>query len=203
MSSNLPANQPAVNYQVLEHERYQQTQADLKSKIKAVSDKDLGKQGSLRRVVLGLVTAEKYDAGKRELSQYVSERKDYPNFQMRAEKLVFYAADLIQAIQTKRNFPGLGSLSMSKQQEIHERVLVHFEELKQVMKRIERSEKEHKLSDLRSTSLTMLVLAHSIMLITSVAFVVNLRTGLWYSFNVVFEALVEDATRLLEHIFGW
>lgn len=195
-------NSPAVNYQALEKERFQQTRAALKAKLKSVSENDLGRDGSLRRVILGFVVGEKYDEGKQELEAHVERKRDYPGFAVRVEKMVRHACELIHAIQTKRSFPGLGSLSLSKQQEINERVLTHFEELKQTLKGIERAEKDIKLHDLRSTATVVQVFAHSVVLITVAAFIMSIRSGMLYSFVIVFDALVDDSVRYIEHFLG-
>jgi hypothetical protein len=186
-----------VNYEALERERAVKTMRDLRHKLKTVSEKDLGRSGSLRRVVLGLVVSENYPRAKEEVQLYVDVRVDFPRFQNRVQKYIKHAVDLVQAIQTKRNFPGLGSLALSKQQEINERVLTHFEELKQTLKRIERAERESKLSDLRGTSIIVTTIAHCLILLLIVGFAVAMSTGLAYSFNVVFDALVNDITRFV------
>src|ERR1700722_7085208 len=133
---------PSVNYQALEKERLVQSRAALKQKLKSVSENDLGRVGSLRREILSAVVSEKYDVGKSKLETFIEERAgDYPMFVERVGKFAKHASDLIQAIQTKRSFPGLGSLSLGKQQEITEKVLIHCQELKQTLKAIERAEK--------------------------------------------------------------
>jgi hypothetical protein len=193
----------AVNYQALGENRAQQTMKDLRQQLKAVSEKDLGRNNSLRRVILAMVVAEDYEGAKTHIQSYVSERKDFPLFQIRVQKYMKHATELVHAIQTKRNFPGLGSLALNKQQEINERVLSHFEELKQTLKRIERAERENKLSDLRGTALFVSTVAHCMIFALIVSFTVAMQTGLMYSFTVVFEALVGDVTQLAERVLGW
>lgn len=193
-----------VNYEALEKERVNQTRQDLKEKLKAVSDGELGRFGSLRRNILSLVVAEKYDQGKEELNFFVNTKgKEFPNLEGRVDKFVKHALELIQAIQTKRNFPGMGSLSLSKQQELNEKVLAHFDELKHTLKSIERAEKEIKLSDLRSTAWVVNVFAHSLIIVLMVSFFITISNGLWYSSAVVFDALVQDTTTKVEHLLGW
>lgn len=196
------AAEKIVNYEALEKERLNQNRLDLKEKM--ASDQELGRFGSLRRNILSLVVSEKYDQGKEELTQHVENKgQDFPNLQGRVEKFVKHAAELIQAIQTKRNFPGLASLSLSKQQELNEKVLAHFDELKQTLKSIERAEKEIKLSDLRSTAWVVNVFMHSLIIILIVGFCLAISHGLWYSASVVFDALVNDVTIKLAHLLGW
>jgi len=193
-----------INYDALEKERFTQTKQDLSEKLKASSDQELGRHGSLRRSVLSLIVSERYDLGKEELNFFVGTKgKEFPNLEGRVEKFVKHAMELIQAIQTKRNFPGMGSLSLSKQQELNEKVLSHFEELKHTLKSIERAEKEIKLSDLRSTAWVVNVFAHSVIVVLMVGFFLTISNGLWYSSSVVFDALVQDSTAKIEHLLGW
>src|SRR5689334_23005876 len=118
------AAEKVVNYEALEKNRFEQSRADLKEKLRAVSEGELGRHGGLRRTILGYIVSEKYDQAKEDLVAYVDGKTlEYPAFGSRVEKFVKHAVELIQAIQTKRNFPGLGSLSLSKQQELNERVL--------------------------------------------------------------------------------
>ncbi|NJL24682.1 MAG: hypothetical protein HC902_05615 [Calothrix sp. SM1_5_4] len=92
--------------------------------------------------VLALVAQENYDRAKEDLQDYIDLKGSYPAFQGRVRRYVEHCTDLIQAIQTKRDFPGWASLSLSKQQEIHEKVLEHYEELKQNLKHIEKIERD-------------------------------------------------------------
>ncbi len=161
------------------------------------------RSSSRRRVILGFVVGERYEEGKEELHAHVARKKAYPGFAPRVEKFVRHACDLIQAIQTKRSFPGLGSLSLSKQQEINDKVLTHFEELKQTLKSIERAEKDVKLYDLRSTAIVVRVFFHAVLLIVVAGFIISVRSGMWYSFGVVFDALVDDLTHRVSVYLGW
>lgn len=193
-----------VNYEALEKNRFDQSRADLSEKLRAVSESELGRHGGLRRTILGLVVGEKYDQAKEDLQAYVNGKSiEYATFGTRVEKFVRHSVELIHAIQTKRNFPGLGSLSLSKQQELNERVLTHFDELKQTLKTVERAEKEIKLSDHRSTAWVVKVFAHSILVVLMVGFLMSIHNGLWYSATVVFEALVQDFATKIEHLLGW
>src|SRR4051794_18267457 len=107
-----------VTYEALEKDRFNQSREDLREKLRQVSEGEMGRHGGLRRAILGYIVAEKYDQAKEELANYIEVKTvDYPSFGPRVEKFLRHSVELIQAIQTKRNFPGLGSLSLSKQQE--------------------------------------------------------------------------------------
>lgn len=191
-----------VNYQALEEERAQQNKQALSHKLSEIT-RDLGRPGSLRRMILGFVIVENYDKAKSYIQEYINARKEYPNFQNRAQKYVRYATDLVQAIQTKRNFPGFATLAISKQQEINDHVVNHFDELKQILKRIERTESETKLADLRGTAIFMTTLGHAVLFSVSLLFAVAVSRSLGYSFTIVFDALVYDLTNWVEKFLGW
>jgi hypothetical protein len=193
-----------IVYEALEKDRFNQSREDLREKLRMVSEGEMGRHGGLRRTILGYVVGERYDQAKEELGHYIEGKTvEYPSFGPRVEKFLRHSLELIQAIQTKRNFPGLGSLSLSKQQELNERVLSHFEELKQTLKTVERAEKEIKLSDHRSTAWVVRVFTHCLLILLMVGFLVSISNGLWYSSTVVFDALVEDFTTKVEHLLGW
>lgn len=152
-------------------------QDNLRKAMRDMSSRDAGRIDSLRGGVLGLVVSESYDRATEELKAYVDARVDFPNYQERAGRYVEHCCDLIQAVQTKRNFPGLASLSMSKQQELHEKVLEHFEELKQNLKHIEKVEREHKLEDVRSTVWVVWAFTFAVFAILVAGFVADIRSG--------------------------
>ncbi len=112
---------------VLEHTHLSEMQDNLRRKLQEAQKKDVGRGDGLRRPVLTMVVTENYDGAKDRMQAYVEDLSQYPSFQDRVERYMRHCGELIQAIQTKRNFPGLASLSLSLQQEIHEKVLEHFE----------------------------------------------------------------------------
>lgn len=163
---------------VLEHTHIHEMQSELNRKLQESNKKDLGGKGDhLRRSVLAMVVAEGYDNAKSRLTDYVGEKDEFPAFQERAERYVQHCSELISAIQMKRNFPGLASLSLSRQQEIHEKVMEHFEELKHNLKQIERIERDHKLVDIRSTVWVVKSFSLWVGLIVFAAFVIDLQAG--------------------------
>jgi len=169
-------------------------QQDLRRKLTESQIADSGRVDSVRATVLGAVVAEAYDRAKDDLCGYVEYKSMYPSFQTRVERHVQHCCDLIEAIRTKRNFPGLASLSLSKQQELHERVLQHFEELKQNLKHIEKVERDHKLNDIRSTVWVLKTLCWTVAAIVMAGFLIDIRTGMLSSSFAVTHGLLDDAS---------
>lgn len=176
---------------------------NLKRKLQEAHRKDLGERiNSVRAPVMGAVVGENYDQAKEELKAYVDYKTDYPQFQERASRYVDHCCDLIQAIQIKRNFPGLASLSLAKQQEIHEKVLEHFEELKQNLKQIEKVEREQKINDMRSTVWVLRAACQVTLAVAVTALLIDMQSGLFSSFFQLTNVAVDDASTWLVSLFN-
>ena len=188
---------------LVEHNHLSEMHASLKRKLAESQKKDQTRMDSLRATVLSMVVTENYDGAREELETHVAMRSAYPGFQERAERYVQHCSELIHAIQTKRNFPGLVSLSLAKQQEVHEKVLQHFDELKQNLKHIERVEREQRLNDMRSTVWVVRTAAQVAALIVVTAFVIDLQAGMFSSAIKVVDHSVEDATTWLVNLAGF
>jgi len=166
---------------VTEFNHISEMQEDLRRKLEESKRKDIGRMDSLRSSVLGLVVSENYERACEEMVAYVDLKTSFPAFQHRVERVVQHCSELIQAIETKRNFPGLAALSLAKQQEIHEKVLEHFEELKQHLRQIEKIEREFKLDDVRSTVWVVRSIVHGLTAIFLVGLMVDIRNGVFNS----------------------
>lgn len=186
-----------VNYSSLESQKTQdlqkQIQRRLSEKVHA-NDSD-----GIRYVILRLVVDGNYDKAVEDLEIFMSSKDHYPKFESRANPYKTHCSDLIRAIEAKRHFPGLTQLSASKHQELFDKVVEHFEELKTCLRKIEIVEKEEKLKDLRSTVLFVRTFWNCLFLLFAVflanAFVFN---GLGLSLNVVFDDLI---SRTLVKVF--
>ncbi len=191
----------SIDYEALEASKTQEVKEGLTLKLKAKTY-EAGKIDSLKRSILGYVASESYDVAKDALRGYVHHKSDFPQFQDRVSRYVDHCCDLIQAIELKRNFPGVSSLTFSKQQEIYEGVLKHFEELKSSLTSIQRIERELKLEDLRSTAWFLRTLSHCLFLVTSVAFGVAISNGLGRSFLLVVDQVTSQISDALVRLLG-
>ncbi len=184
----------AKSLTLLEHAHMAEMQADLNRKLQESSKKDSGKGDQLSRSILSAVVAEDYDGAKNHLADYVAEKDSFPAFQERVQRYFQHCTELIQAIRTKRNFPGLATLSLSRQQEIHEKVMGHFEELKQNLKHVERIERDHKLVDVRSTVWVLQTISATVAAILAAAFVLDLKAGALSSLVYTVNQWVDSAS---------
>lgn len=159
---------------------------------------DLGHVNSLRYQVLTTIINEEYDVSIERLREFISQDSDYPNFKIRVERYVHHSIDLIHAIKTKRNFPGFNSLTRSKQQELKEKVKEHFQELKGVLKKIEKSMEELRLNDIRSTH----IVVKSFWLSISGVFICGILLDIFHDVGSnAYAVFDEKSAQFLEYLF--
>lgn len=190
---------PSINYQALELEKTAELQEDISRRL--AQHKETGRGDSVRNAVLTQVVNSNYEAAIQELQMHVDFRVDYPNFQSRVQRYVDHCSDLIHAIETKRNLPDLGSLSLSKQQELYDRVLDHFEELKSYLSKIEQVERDVKLTDVRSTVWFVKSCMHAAFFILVVGFTIEVVNGLGASFYAVLNEMTVSMTNFVFSLF--
>lgn len=182
-----------------EHHHLTEMHENLRRKLQESSRAE-GRLNSLRGDILSMVVSENYDNAKRELTAYVENKTSYPAFQERANRYVSHCCDLIMAIKTKRNFPGLAALSLAKQQEIHEKVLEHFEELKTNLKQVEKVERESKLTDMRSTVWVVKTFVMTVTAVTIAALLIDIQNGMFSSFVHVTDHYIDQASTFVVNL---
>ena len=182
-----------INYQALETTASKELQKELTERLK---NKDWGADGGFKATVLRLVISGEYETAAENIQGYIASKDQYREFQIRCESYVQHTSELISAIQNKRNLPGMGVFSLSKRQELAEKVLDHFEELKQYLKQIEKVEREVKLADARSTIWVLQALWQGTLMVFVVALLLDLNFGILKSFHIV-------TTQALDHVSNW
>jgi tetratricopeptide (TPR) repeat protein len=145
-------------------------------------------KGQLRNAILTHVTEERYEKAISDLEQALNSKPQYPDFKARSERLGNYSVELIKAIQAKRNFPGWSALHMSKQKELFERALLHFEDLKVTLEKIEAIESEVRMEDLRSTVWVMKAVSFAVCGLLIFALLRELTNGVFPSAAVVLDS---------------
>jgi hypothetical protein len=154
-----------------------------------VNGGDVGNPNSLRYSILSRVSAENYDKAISELKEYVESKHEYPGFIERSERYVSYSIDLINAVKAKRSFPGLQYLAMGKQQELFDKALEHFEDLKFSLRKIESIEREVRLEDVRSTVWVLKTVMLCAFVLVLVGLIREIFDGVAPSVAVLFEDL--------------
>lgn len=194
----------AETVSLIEHQHLSEMHDNLRRKLQESQRNDSGgRMDTVRAAVMSAVVGEHYEGAKDELKNYVEFKTAYPGFQERAGRYVDHCCDLIEAIKIKRNFPGLASLSLAKQQEIHEKVLEHFEELKQNLKQIEKVEREHKINDMRSTVWVVKTVSFVAAMLMFTALVIDIRAGYFSSFFTVADRTIDDASTWIVNLINF
>jgi hypothetical protein len=188
----------AINYQAIEKERLTEIQKSITDRLSRSRDPDGA--ASLRFMVLSLVVGGNYEGARAQLDHFIQDRPEYRSFQIRTERLRRHCSDLINAIETKRQFSGLGGLPLAKQQEVYEKVVEHFEELKNNLQSIERYEKEARLDDIRSTTWVVKTFFNCLFFLIGVGMFLEITNGLASSMLIVFNSFVGN---LMEQVFRW
>jgi hypothetical protein len=179
---------------------------EMNSKIAArmrASAGDAGAPGSLRNRILTGVAVDNYERAINDLKESLESKNDYPQFKVRAERYLNYAVDLVNAIKAKRSFPGMQHLSMSKQQELFERAMEHFEDLKVTLKKVEIIEREVMLDDVRSTVWVIKAAVYCIFLFLLVAFVREASRGVIPSAIIVVDGASDNTVNWIFDKIGW
>lgn len=154
---------------------------------------------SLTRNVLSMIVHQNYEHAEKEIEIYINLKKEFPKFASVVERYVDHCNDLMHAIRTKRSMPGLESFSMSKRQEIYDAVLRHFDDLKETLKRIEKTEYSFRIADLRSTTIVVKTFSWCVFAVLILALVLDVYHGLYSTSNAVFESTINE---LIDVTFG-
>lgn len=157
-----------------------------------------GPQSIVRNTILTHVTEERYERAIESLNAYVNSRPEYPEFKRRAQKYVQYGTELIQAIEAKRSFPGWNVLNMSKQKDLFETALRHFEDFKATLGKIETIERDVKIEDVRSTVWVMRACVYSVCLLLAFAIAREITGGVIPSANILIDS---TTSQVVDFIF--
>jgi hypothetical protein len=168
----------------------------------AVERTDLGTPDSLRYNILTWVLDERYDKAIEELKDFLEKPSEYPNFKGKITRFIFHSIDLIYAIKAKRSFPGIGSLTRAKQQELREKFKEHFRELQYVLKIVEKIHTDLRIQDVRSTIYVVKALWIAGLSIIVLAFWLDIVHGLAKTSLLVFDDIFGKFANWLAMLVG-
>lgn len=191
MSRNLD-----VALKIAEKHQDREMNSRIAAKMRA-SVQDAGHVDGLRSTILSSVASENYDGAVQDLKAYIDSKSEYPQFKARAERYLNYAVDLVNAVKAKRSFPGMQHLSMSKQQELFDRAMEHFEDLKATLKKVEMIEQEVRLDDVRSTVWVIKAMVYCVFGLLVLAFLLELSRGVLPAATVVVDDTFGNMVDLL------
>lgn len=134
--------------------------------------------GTIRNDILSLVGTGQYTHAVQLLKDFSNSEFPYPNFKLKTERYVKHSIDLVLAIEANRNFLSLGSLTKPKQHELKEKFKKHFEDLKNVLEKIEVSYEELKDKDNKSTKYLVRAVWAALVIVTVNALMLDIFSGL-------------------------
>jgi erythromycin esterase-like protein len=143
------------------------------------------------------VAAGNYQDAADMIGAFIEVKKVYPAFAERVEAQANHAKELVNAVRAKRNFPNLSALSMSKQQEILDHAVEHFDELRLTLKHIENVLKDEAIQDIRSTVWVVRTSVYTLVAIVAAAFVTEFSGALGKPLWVVFNDLADNGYKFL------
>ncbi|MGE3758346.1 MAG: hypothetical protein AB7H97_11350 [Pseudobdellovibrionaceae bacterium] len=162
-----------------------------------------GHANTLRYAILSFVAEENYDQAIHEFQHFLNQKSDYPKFKPRVDRYVRHGVDLIHAIRAKRHFPGIHSLTITKQQELAKKVKQHLDELQYILRKIEKIQVELRVEDSRSTIWVVRAIAMAILSISLMAFILDFTAGgIYASFYAVADELFGNFVNWLWGVLG-
>jgi hypothetical protein len=170
---------------------------------KMKSKQDFGKVDSFRHTILSLVADEDYANAIKELKLYIDSKPEFPQFKERSERYISYSIDLINGIRAKRSFPGIKQLAMSKQQELYDRAVHHFEDLNVTLRKVDQIDNEVRLEDIRSTVWVVKAVVHSTLAILVLAFLLEMSKGILGAAGVLADDLFGKITNTIFNYLGF
>lgn len=163
---------------------------------------DFGQPDSFRYNILTWVLSEQYDAATESLRKFIDDPSEYPDFKEKVERFANHSIDLVYAIKAKRNFPGMSSLTRSKQQELRERFKEHFKELKWTLKKIEKIQHDLRIQDVRSTIYVVRAGWYAAASLAVVGFSLELMNGLGLTAWIVVDDILGRVTLWIADLVG-
>ncbi len=185
-----------VDYAQLEKEKAIILQRTIQSRL---AKQSLGKMDSLRHTILKSVVVSDYESAERDLVRFIALKAHYPTFKIRTVQHFQHTSELLNAIRAKRNFPGLASMTVARQQEMLDNVSGHFDELKSTLRHIERVAKDCALEDLRSTAWALRTVCYTVIAVVGVAFLVDFNQSLGQPMIAVYDGLTNSLWKMFEH----
>ncbi|MCB0394774.1 MAG: hypothetical protein KDD25_09450, partial [Bdellovibrionales bacterium] len=152
----------------------------------------------LGQTILMLVSQNNFDLAIKELEGLKKTHSKLPILYKKSGRYIDHCVELVSAIKMKKSFPNLRLLPVSKQEEMRDRVIYHFEDLKRSLKQIEKLEASIRLSDSRSTLWVIRSFAISVFAVVAWAIAIEA----YRSMGKPSQVLMEDLTKLFFEVFG-
>ena len=166
-------------------------EADMHSRISGLAF-------GLKHTILMLVAQNNYDLALAELKNLKANHEKVPVLYQRTYRHVDHCIELVSAIKMKKSFPNLSKLPVSKQEEMNDRIMEHFEGLKMALKKVEAMETDIRISDSRSTLWILKAFTFSVFMVSAWALILEAKR----SMGKPAEVILEDMVKVLFQLVG-
>ncbi len=139
-------------YDDLREERQQEISSKIDHKLK-VKTRTLKANESLKTAVLSSLVDARYEECESLLVTYTDDYADFVDFQTRVKPYINHCINLAKSVEIKRNFPKVASMPVVKQQELMDKVIDDFNELRLYLVRIEAMHAEVMCKDILSMTI--------------------------------------------------
>lgn len=163
-----------------------------------VAKENMGRSDTLKFGILSYVINEDYEKALTLLERFLEQDSPYPDLRGKIERFVSHSIDLVRAIKTKRNFPGISSLTRAKQQELREKFREHLKELEYALNKIEKVQTDLRIHDARSTIWIVRAIFYSLLVGFLIMVYTHLVGGTGQSINYLID---DNLTKILKMIF--
>ncbi len=184
-------------YEVLKAERKQLIEHEISDKL-ARKTKRLKQNQSVKTAVLNCMVTRDYESASEILTNYLDQHGHFVEFQMRVDPYIIHCKNLVRSIEIKRNFPKITSLPIIKQQELMDKVVQDFNELRLYLSRIEVMKTEVVFKEVLSMRLIIKTIMFSTMFLVVMAAIFNVGVG-----NVdLINAFIEEGAEAVAKFFA-
>ncbi len=177
--------------EIMEEEGMNSLEEDMNARV-------TGLAFGLGHTILTLVAQSRFDMAIGEIDNLKKAHKELPILFRKSERFLSHCKELVQAIKMKKSFPNISTLPLSKQEEMHDRIMDHFEELKSSLKKIDRMEADIRVQDARSS--LWVVRTFAICTCVVVAFAIALEAHRTMGKPV--RVILEDLSKMVFNLFG-
>ena len=139
---------------------------------------EMGPADSLKYNVVFHVVREEYERAIDELEKFRDQDFEYPKLSSRISGYICHAIDLVNAVRSKRSFPGFKNLPAAKQKDLSEKYQLHFDDLQVTLDHIEKIQLDESMEDIRATVWVVKTAAIAVAVVCGVAFALEISNNL-------------------------
>lgn len=156
----------------------------------------------LSEAVLNAVIEGAFDEAVDILHNFLNQPSPYPRFKIEMERIVLHCIDLVNAIRTKKSFPGMSSLTRAKQRDLSDRANEHFLELQKTISKMHRKVGRLKNEDSRSTLWVVRAFFYAMVVTAIAGFVLEVLGGFGGVIGIYMDQSITTVVDKLMRLMG-